>query len=194
MSKRTAILVAVALVVAGMVGWWLVERLNTSNVGTVVEENWDDPYHEPDTPAEAVDEVRLQEMATASCQCERTGTSEAECWSEYKAATSRYKIAGMATACAPVSTEMDCIATDEGEKCIVTGYGIPGICTDKEAIAVEAAYSTAFDRNTGGREDIDEATMRAAGDAANAAVNSTVARIRRGEAIAGIESTGGCAG
>ena len=194
MTSRTAILAAIALLTAGLFGWWLAERHIASEAPAALEDDWVDPSFDPDTPAQAVDEVRLQALATASCECARSGASEDGCWSEYKAAMASFNVTGMASACAPVSTQLDCVATDKGEKCIVTGYGIPGICTDKEAIAVESAYSTAYKRATGGRDDIDEATMRAAGDAANAAVDAIVARIRRGEAIAAVESTGGCAG
>lgn len=191
MTRKTSILAAVALILTVGVGLWMWEQRSGNVVATPAEEL---PYgYDPSVPATSVDEVKLRALAIASCECERSDKSKSWCWLKYKAATARFSISSAATACAPISTEMDCIATDEGEKCIVTGYGIAGVCTPQEAAAVESAYYSAFDRVTGGHDDYDDTTLRKAGDAANEAVDAIVERIRRGESIAVPNSDGGCA-
>lgn len=182
------------LVLGGAIGFWFGHQEGMRDFQAKLDETGISTGYDFTVPASSVDEKHLQALAIASCECERSGTSEGKCWSEYKSATARYTVSGVATACYPISTEMDCIATSEGEKCVVTGYGRAGVCTQQEAVAVEIAYNEAFKKVTGGRENSDDSTMRIASDAANAAVDAMIARIRRGERIAHANSEGGCAG
>lgn len=202
MSRRTLLLVTIALFTASVVTYWVWNHQPQTSLGTrkVIEES-DDPYFDPNTPAASVDENKLQDLAVSSCTCERDGISKEKCWSGYQEAIAGYKVNGVASACAPISSEADCIATDAGEKCIVTGYNVvvgtggnSVLCSAEEALAVESAYTEAFNKVTGGRPDYDEATLRAADEAATAALTTTLARIRRGEAVAAVESTEGCVG
>jgi len=138
--------------------------------------------------------AQLQTLATSACRCtrEKGEAGEAACWQEYKAAIADYDVSSVATMCAPISTELDCIATAAGEECIVTGYG-SGICTEGEAQAVEAAYSAAWNAE-GDIDTLDEAARRRANDRANAAFDAIVDRIKRGETVTASAPSGGCAG
>ena len=135
--------------------------------------------------------------------------SEATCWSDYRRQIAQYETSMAARACAPISTTMDCISTDQGERCIVTGYGISGICTPEEASAVEAVYSETYRNEMVERglppepnwtEMDDNASKRwtaaadRANEAANAAMDSLVERIRAGGRVASKGRGGGCAG
>jgi hypothetical protein len=161
----------------------------------------------PPAPATAsqIDEARLQNLATAACRCTRSkgDASEGECWQDYKAATAPFAVSGVASACAPVSTELDCIASDTGETCIVTGYNvnaassaapITALCTAGEAQAVEQAYQQGWLGPDGKAPDPqDSADWDAANNRVNAAVDAVLARIARGESVtASSPVTEGC--
>ncbi len=147
---------------------------------------------DPAMPASKVDEARLQALATGACRCTREsgGSNDEACWQDYKAAIARFTINGVASACAPISTELDCIATDAGEKCIVTGYG-DGICTAEEADAADRAYTQALNAE-GEFSTLDEAAANRANDRAGAAYKDVIERIRRGERVAVLPGPGGC--
>ena len=140
-------------------------------------------------PAASFDTEKLQQLAQASCKCARAGgISEAKtraCWADYKQAINGLDIYRAATACAPISIEIDCIATDEGEKCVLVSYGYDAICTGAEASLVENAYHAATQ----------EAEARGETDAwkaGNDALQDVLEKLRRGEPIAPVASIGGC--
>lgn len=202
MRRRTKLLAAIAVLIAVVVGGGLVVRYkeNAKRALTEVPTASDDSVDDPTAPAESVNEVRLQKLATTSCQCaQKTGNlHDAECWREYKAAVRPFKPGGVAEACVPISAGYDCIATDEGEKCIITEFSIIGsdsfVCTENEARAVESAHSSAFSMKLAqiGGEDI--AAQNEALFAADAAAAEIVKRIRRGETPSTVERSGGCGG
>lgn len=146
---------------------------------------------DPAMPANKVGEARLQALATGACRCarERGRADKEACWQDYKAAIAPFTINGVASACAPISTELDCIATDAGENCIVTGYG-NGICTAEEADAADRAYTQALNAE-GKFSTPGEAAARLANERAGAAFRDVVERIRRGERAALRASAGG---
>ncbi|WP_017665747.1 hypothetical protein [Porphyrobacter sp. AAP82] len=143
-------------------------------------------------PAFSPDIARLQALATAACLCtrEKGAAGEAACQREYKAAIAGYTINPVATACEPVSTSLDCIATGAGEACIVTGYG-DGICTAEEAKAADSAWTQALEAD-GAYGTLDEPGRAAALKRADAAFDAIRARIRRGEAFAPASGPGSC--
>jgi len=112
------------------------------------------------------------------------------CWQDDKAAIEPFTITGVASACAPISTELDCIATDKGEKCIVTSYG-NGICTADEADAADRAYTQALNAK-GEFSTLGETAAARANERAGAAFRDMVVRIRRGDRLAASPSPGGC--
>lgn len=146
------------------------------------------------TEAARTDVAQLQTLATSACRCtrEKGEAAEAACWQDYKAAIANYDVTSMATACAPISTELDCITTAAGEECIVTSYG-SGICTSEEAQAAENAYYTALNAE-GDFSTLDEAASARANDRANAAFDAILERIKRGETVTASAPSGGCAG
>ena len=156
----------------------------------------DDPFaqYNPDVKAASVDETALGTLAAASCKCARSGDgSEAareECWQDYKKATATLETYSMASACAPISTELECVGTDEGEKCWVTSFG-DDICTADEARAVESAYISAMEAE-GDFDLLDEAGAQRANDRANAAYKDVIEKLKRGETLAVAPVSGGC--
>lgn len=129
-----------------------------------------------------VDLEGLEETAETACKCVRSGGDDQGCWKDYETRKSAietkiYGPGGMpedhfaiATACAPVSTELECFDFSDGEHCIVTGYDANGaseadrgvlVCTRAEAKAIEEGW------NQRSQEGIDR----------------VMARIRRGEVI-----------
>lgn len=142
--------------------------------------------------AARTDVARLQTLATAACRCtrEKGEANEAACWREYKTAIADRNVNSGATMCAPISTELDCIATDAGEKCIVTGYG-EGICTAEEADAADRAWTQALEAE-GEFGTLDDKARARATKRADAAFRDIVERIRRGERIAPSSGPGSC--
>lgn len=182
---RTRILILFLIATSLSVGWWIHSHYQQTNHIDAINTTHVEDGFDPDVPAASINEDALQRLATAACKCTRSGdgssTHEDPCWQQYKKATSKFQVSSMATACAPVSTELECIATDEGEKCIVTGYYVngasdefenPTVCTVEEAQAIEAAFNR---RSFAGVDDM----MR---------------RILAGEAIVAGGPAGGCTG
>lgn len=146
----------------------------------------------PASHAARPDVANLQALATSACRCAREkgdGESKA-CWQEYKAAIAGFQVNGMATACEPISTELDCIATDAGEKCIVTGYG-NGICTSEEADAADMAWTQGLNAE-GEFGTLDETARGRATKRADAAFKDVIERIRRGERVASASGPSSC--
>ena len=216
MKLRTRNLVIAGLFLFFGFGGWFLDREEASRASLAdgvdpmeaasMEEGFG---YDPDTPASAIDKERLQRLAAKSCECERSGMSEENCWSDYRRQVAQYQTSMAARACGPISTTMDCISTDQGERCIVTGYGVSGICTPGEASAVEAVYSETYRNEMTERgfppepnwtEMDDNASKRwsaaadRANEAANAAIDSLVERIRAGERFVSKGRGGGCAG
>ncbi|MCM0000240.1 MAG: hypothetical protein NBV68_12715 [Erythrobacter sp.] len=126
----------------------------------------------------------LQDLATSACRCTREKGDAASnaCWQDYRDSIAGLQVSGMATACEPISTQLDCIVTDAGEKCIVTGYG-NGICTSEEADAADMAWTQGLNAE-GEFGTLDDAARDRATKRADAAFKDVIERIRRGERIA----------
>lgn len=157
------------------------------------------------TAASDLDKDRLQALANAACNCTRSkgDANEEACWQDYKAATAPFELNGVGTACAPVSTEMDCIATAAGETCIVTGYSVNAgsgdasgsdLCTVEEARAVEQAYQQGWLGADGKEPDPqNSADWDASNSRANAAVDQVLGQIAKGKRVAAASPVkGGC--
>lgn len=196
MTRRTKWLALFAAALALLVGSRMVLRYldNQASEASRVPAlaTYPDDGIDPAMPASKVGEARLQALATGACRCtrERGDASEEACWQDYKTAIEPFTINSVATACAPISTELDCIATDAGEKCIVTSYG-NGICTAEEADAADRAYTQALNAE-GEFSTLGEAAAARANERAGAAFRDVVERIRRGERLAASRSSGGC--
>lgn len=155
------------------------------------------------TPAERplrADKAALEAKAIAACECEiaKGKGQSTECWAGYKAAIEPFRprgeddMTGYATACAPVSTEVDCLKDVDGEFCITTGYSVNGVeldeprlCRQAEARAVESVVA--------------EMSKRAGPDGnwnqkeAQRAVKEALAALRAGKVSKPPPSSGGCA-
>lgn len=138
------------------------------------------------------DFAKLQALATGACRCtrEKGDAASAACWQNYKAAIAGFQVNGMATACEPISTEFDCIVTDAGEKCIVTGYG-DGICTPEEADAADIAWTQGLNAE-GEFGTLDDAAPDRATKRADAAFRNVVERIGRGERVSPVSGPDSC--
>ena len=98
---------------------------------------------------------------------------------------------GVATACAPVSTEFDALSDADGEFDIVTGYSVngadlaePRLCRQAEAKAVEDAINALHEEvGTGGEWDRDRASRVA---------EEAIAAARAGKASHPSASSRGC--
>jgi hypothetical protein len=201
LNRRRLLLVLIAAGLAAIIGgqtvlryldWQTSEAVRTEVVSGL-------------TAASGLDKDRLQVLATAACNCTRSkgDALEEACWQDYKAATAPFALNGVGTACAPVSTEMDCIATAAGETCIVTGYSVNAgsgdasgsdLCTVEEARAVEQAYQQGWLGPDGKEPDPqDSADWDASNSRANAAVNQVLGQIAKGKRIAAASPVkGGC--
>lgn len=189
MTKRTAAILIFAMVLAIGLAIWFGGRGSPGS-----DPANDGPASERGDPANAsnVDVDGLQALATSSCQCERAGGPKESCWSGYRSAIARFAVAETVSLCTPISVALDCIGSGPEEKCIVTSYGIPEVCTNEEAQAVQAAWSKAFDGALSGRRRSDEEALEAAYQAANSALKGIVSRIKQGEVVAASNSSGGC--
>lgn len=196
--SRTQLLMMATAAVALATGAWTISHFHTSKsaLPNAIDAEYPLDGFDPNTPASMVYEKQLQKLAVSSCRCagEAGESGEDACWADYKAAISKFKVSSMASACMPVSAEVDCIATDQGEVCISTGFGIPGICTSKEAAAIEEAWQTAFDSTIAEFGNSGDEVTAAAFDAGNAAIAGAADRIRNGETIALTGRGGGCSG
>lgn len=196
MSRRTKWLALSALVLALLLGgrmvWRYIDYQASEASREAARASYPDDGIDPAMPASKVIEARLQDLATSACRCtrQRGEASEEACWQDYEASIEPFAVNSVATACAPISTELDCIATDAGEKCIVTGYG-NGICTAKEADAADRAYTQALNAE-GELSTLGEAAAARANERANTAFRDVVERITRGERVAVPPGLGGC--
>jgi hypothetical protein len=137
--------------------------------------------------------ARLEKLVALACECQMQGGDAANCYQKYDKAKAKYAPSGGATACAPISTEMDCFG-EGGRRCIVTGYNInaiqgeTGLCRPADAQAVEEAYLQAFD----GISNDDQGEFSKADEAGRAAIIATLKQIRNGERVTVVKSRDGC--
>ena len=206
MSRRTRILATVAAILSLTVASWALFRGSDAPV-SVSKDKIENPAppasSAPIKLASAADIKWLEEEAAKSCLCEREGGTETACWQAYREKTVGMAVAGNAFACAPVSTELDCIATADGEVCITTGYYVTAtsdartnhrLCTEDEARAVETAYRDAWLGPDGVEPNPNiEAEWRTANKKAVEAVDKIVTRITSGGGVVSIYGPdGGC--
>lgn len=99
----------------------------------------------------------IQSIATSACECALTGKDN-QCWARYRKMTAAFRppnVAGLgqgATACAPVSTQSDCMEDAKGVFCVTTGYHVngvdleqPNLCRQSDAQAVEQGFNRGFE-------------------------------------------------
>jgi hypothetical protein len=132
----------------------------------------------------------LQTKATAACEC--TVANGKDCWSDYQAAIKPFqpkgeKMVGAASACAPVSTEADCLEDATGEFCITTGYNVNAVdlaerrlCKHAEAEALDRAFNAEFAKPGGDQKRAERAAKEALAD------------VRAGKAPQAVRSSQGC--
>lgn len=145
------------------------------------------------------DKPALEAKAIAACECELAkGKGESPgCWSGYNAAIEPFRskgeddMTGYATACAPVSTEVDCLKDADGEFCVTTGYSVNGVdleeprlCRQAEARAVEDAFSEVMKKAGPGGDWNQQEAERAA--------KKALAAVRAGKVSKAPRSSGGC--
>lgn len=154
-TKQVKLLIAVVLIILGLVSAWAFDQFGGESVS-------DAPHSIADSqpsraklavPTELVDVVALEQLAVDACFCTRSGADEDTCWKSYRTATEDFEIENLVSASEPVSYEVECIATDDGEKCVAKGYWLSGasdsqadamLCTAAEAKAIEQAFADAF--------------------------------------------------
>lgn len=210
--KRTAILGVVALTAIVLVGIWMIQR--SGALGDTTPES--EPDLQPLISSSEADLDSLQEIALASCMCERNGGSEPECRNAYEDEKEKLLgriyggrtpvdlLATSATACAPVSTEMDCFEFSDGEECISTSFHVNGasndfvvktVCSISEARAIEQAFEEGWLGPNGTEPNPEDAAeFRAANKRANKAVDDMLRRILAGRPIPETSSLGRCVG
>lgn len=132
--------------------------------------------------------VALERMAEAACRCERATGKPGTCWEDYRNRTAGLSPLQMASACAPVSTEIECFMVNGKESCIVTGRNGSQLCSGAEAEAFEAAYNGAMERSLRTHP----GDMERADRAANAASERVMDSIRRGIVPPVDHSSQGC--
>ena len=145
------------------------------------------------------DKAALEAKAVAACECEvAKGKGQSPgCWSGYKAAIEPFRpkgeddMTGYATACAPVSTEVDCLKDADGEFCITTGYSVNGVeldeprlCRQAEARAIDNAFSDVMKKAGSGGDWNQQEAQRAA--------RKALAAVRAGKAPKAPPTSGGC--
>jgi hypothetical protein len=104
----------------------------------------------------SADRRALQTEAMSACECSLTG-ERSDCWVRYRKMTAPFRPQGEAglgegaTACAPVSTQDDCMKDAKGVFCVTTGYYVNGVdleqprlCRLNEAQAVERGFNKGF--------------------------------------------------
>ncbi|WP_447765024.1 hypothetical protein [Sphingopyxis panaciterrae] len=163
--------------------------------GPIVELSADPPKPKREKKLIRADRGALQERATAACEC--AVAKGKDCWNGYKTAIKPFLPegqdgqVGMASACAPVSTEVDCLEDAEGEFCVTTGYDVNGVqldnrqlCKQAEARAIDNAFSDVMKKaGPGGDWDQKEAQT---------AAKKALAAVRAGKASKAPPSSGGC--
>lgn len=145
------------------------------------------------------DKVALEAKAVAACECEiAKGKGESPgCWADYKAAIAPFRsrgdddLTGYASACAPVSAEVDCLKDADGEFCITTGYSVNGVeldeprlCRQVEARAVEDTVA-ALRKKAGPNADWNQKE-------AQRAVKAALVAVRAGQVSKAPRTSGGC--
>jgi hypothetical protein len=130
----------------------------------------------------------LELEAEKACRCERATGKPGTCWSTYRKRTAGLNPVEMASACAPVSTEIACFMVNDKESCIVTGRNGTQLCSDAEARAFESAFNSAMQKSLRSHPD----DMERASKAANAAADSAMASIRKGIVPPADPSSQGC--
>ena len=130
----------------------------------------------------------LEQMAEAACRCERAAGKPGACWTTYRERTTGLESVEMASACAPVSTEVACFMVNGKESCIVTARNGTQLCSASEGQAFEAAYNGAMKRSLRSHPgDMDRASM-----AADLAAERVLAGIRKGIVPPADPSSQGC--
>lgn len=163
--------------------------------GPIVEVSAETPKPKRKKKLTLADRDALQEKATAACEC--AVAKGKDCWNGYKAAIKPFLPdaegggVGMASACAPVSTEVDCLEDAKGEFCITTGYNVNGVeldnrrlCRQAEARAIDNAFSDVM-KNAGPGGDWDQ-------NEAQTAAKKALAAVRSGKASNAPAASGGC--
>lgn len=162
--------------------------------GPIVEVPAETPKPKRTKKLTLADRDALQEKATAACEC--VVARGKHCWNDYQAAIKPFLPGegggvGMASACAPVSTEIDCLEDAKGEFCITTGYNVNGVeldnrrlCRQVEARAIDNAFSDVMKKaGPGGDWDQNEAQT---------AAKKALAAVRTGKASNTPATSGGC--
>ena len=177
--RRTQFLFLIFCLTLGGVGVWFFQHFNTVSPADQAENGYAEPGFNASTKRASVDDEALQLLANSSCECARKNPKANDsCWTEYNSAIEGFVVSSAATACAPISTEMDCIATDQGDICVTTGYNVNAasrdisprtVCRPEQARAIENAF---YDAPEGSGLE---------------AVNKTLRRINAGELTEGPE-------
>ena len=125
----------------------------------------------PRPPVLASEVAALQAVADDACRCERASPGDKSCWEVFSARTAAYRDAvQVASACAPVSTEMTCFNGDQPEAnfCITTGHHLVGtpyrLCSAEEAAIVDATFTATLKRSGDDYEQAGAAASKAAAD------------------------------
>lgn len=140
-------------------------------------------------PVTELEIAALQVLADDACRCARASPEDKTCRDAFTARTARHgRGAEVASACAPVSTEMSCFNEDrqDAQFCIVTGYSLVGtgrtLCSAEEARIVDATFNATLERTS---DDYGQASV-AATRAADALI--------RGERVSLPIAEAGCTG
>ena len=210
MSKRTAVLAPIAIMVAIGATIWLIGRIAPNN-----SESDMIGYAEPKISSGQVDFSKIEAAALNSCLCRRTGGSDKKCETIYARArdalleqiyggTKVERDGVAATSCAPVSSTTECFNFTDRTKCIDLGFDVVvasqdlevrEVCTINEARAIEQAYEQGWLGPDGQEPNPDnEAEWGSANRRSNEAVNEMLRRILAGEAVPEATLEGGCTG
>lgn len=126
----------------------------------------------------------LEKLAVSACECRMVGGQATKCDQAYSQAKAKFEPLEGATACAPISTSMDCFG-GEAERCIATEYpvvvGERGfVCTSAQAKTLDAVWSKTYQ------------TSGQSSDKANQAVVAALKKIIDGEPIRPVVAKQGC--
>lgn len=154
-------------------------------------------------PAVVIDEFKatpsaselaiIQETAERACKCTRSNgaAGQDKCWKEYEWQVRNLQRTSEASACAPVSTRVDCFGPNGTAGCVVTGYHLTEtdhhvtLCNPEEAKAVENAFMKSF--RASGSEAASAEPART-----NEAVGKVIDQIRSGTLTDVSASAEGC--
>lgn len=125
----------------------------------------------PRPPVPAAEIAALQALSDDACRCKRASPDDRTCWETFNTRTAAHQdSAPVATACAPVSTEMICFNEDQPDArfCITTGYNLVGtnydLCSAEEARIVDATFTATLKRTGDDYGRANAAARKAAGD------------------------------